>query len=429
MASSPPAPCPASEPFTSLVEEGLLGASPGGRPSLLVVGNTYTEPHNQNKIKELSKWFDVELATCVTDAVSHFGLEVEPEAADDSSPLTIHRLKTRGPVEGGTRFLYRGLRKIFTQRADRPFDMVLCESEPWSFLRWQTWLHTRLFGRGARFAEFTWENVERTGVKGSVLRVVYWLAGLGSDLLVAGNRGAAEICERFGFRRDRIVVLPQLGVDPDHYPPVSPVRKRELRREHGILEDAFLVGFCGRMVESKGVDDLVAAVARLRNEGKDDVRVALMGAGNLEGLLGSDAGADWIHQKGPRPHSEVPAFLQMLDVFVLPSKTSYDHRGCPVWEEQFGHVLIEVMACGVPVLGSRSGAIPEVLAREDLTFPPGDAEFLAQLIARLHDDHAFREEIIAVGHERVRCEFAHPRHAARWADALHAALRQPRVAA
>ena len=65
------------------------------------------------------------------------------------------------------------------------------------------------------------------------------------------------------------------------------------------------------------------------------------------------------------PLNDVPRHLRALDALVLPSEST------PLWKEQFGHVLIEAMACGVPVVGSDSGAIPEVIGEAGLLFPGG----------------------------------------------------------
>jgi len=77
------------------------------------------------------------------------------------------------------------------------------------------------------------------------------------------------------------------------------------------------------------------------------------------------------------------------------------------WKEQFGHVLIEAMAMEMPVIGSSSGAIPEVIGRSDLIFPEGDSKALAQLIERLISDEVFYEEIAHYGLDRVTSHYTH----------------------
>ena len=65
--------------------------------------------------------------------------------------------------------------------------------------------------------------------------------------------------------------------------------------------------------------------------------------------------AERVHLPGVIHNSDLPAFMNALDVFVLPSETRSN------WREQFGRVIVEAMSCGVPVIGSDSGEIPTVL--------------------------------------------------------------------
>jgi glycosyltransferase involved in cell wall biosynthesis len=75
-------------------------------------------------------------------------------------------------------------------------------------------------------------------------------------------------------------------------------------------------------------------------------------------------------------------------VIVLPSRTLHGK-----WKEQFGHVLIEAMAMGIPVIGSNSGAIPEVIGRSDLIFPENDSEELSLILGRLIADNEWLLEV------------------------------------
>jgi glycosyltransferase involved in cell wall biosynthesis len=109
-----------------------------------------------------------------------------------------------------------------------------------------------------------------------------------------------------------------------------------------------------------------------------------------------------------------------MDVLVLASLTG------TAWKEQFGHVLIEAMACGVPVVGSDSGAISEVIGEAGLITREGDSASLAETLKRLLADIELRTRVGALGRARVEAEFTHARIAERtWAiyDALVGAGR------
>src|SRR5262249_12965257 len=137
-----------------------------------------------------------------------------------------------------------------------------------------------------------------------------------------------------------------------------------------------VVGFIGRVVPEKGVDVLVDALATM------DTRLLVVGDGVARADLETRT-ASWPRGKvtfvGAALDSSVPDFLACIDVLVLPSRTT------PTWAEQFGHVLIEAMAAGVPVIGSSSGAIPEVIGEAGLLFPENDARALRVQLTTLLD--------------------------------------------
>jgi len=95
-----------------------------------------------------------------------------------------------------------------------------------------------------------------------------------------------------------------------------------------------------------------------------------------------------------RPQDELPQVMNALDVLVLPSRTT------PRWKEQFGRVIIEAQACGIPVIGSNSGAIPGVVGKGGLIFPEGDVPSLASVFSTLHSDPQGTRELGRIG----RCQ-------------------------
>jgi glycosyltransferase involved in cell wall biosynthesis len=84
-----------------------------------------------------------------------------------------------------------------------------------------------------------------------------------------------------------------------------------------------------------------------------------------------------------------------MDVITLPSLTTAH------WKEQYGRVIAEAMACGVPVVGSDSGAIPEVIGTSGLVVPEGDPVALGDALHRLLSSAEAREGLRAEGLKRV----------------------------
>lgn len=249
------------------------------------------------------------------------------------------------------------------------------------------------------------ENLDRRIplVERAARRTVLALA----DALVCANSEGAALVAKWGFKR-RIEVIPHLGVDPSFF---GPGRQRP--------DGPFNFGFVGRLVRQKGVDLLLEALAMLARSGMD-FRATICGAGPLSDQLqslGRDLGiADRIAWLGALPHERIPEIMQGLDVLVLPS------RQTTPWKEQFGHVLIEAMAVGIPVVGSSSGAIPEVIGRGDLVFAEEDAAGLARILERLLRQPAWRRKVEAYGVSRVQQHYTHEKVAERlttlWAEVL-----------
>ncbi len=115
-------------------------------------------------------------------------------------------------------------------------------------------------------------------------------------------------------------------------------------------------------------------------------------------------------------HEEVPAVLSQIDVLVLPS------RSTPRWKEQFGRVLIEGMAAGCVVIGSSSGAIPEVLGDAGLVFEEESSDDLARAIQRVLGDRSLGETLRARGRARVKENYTWDAVAGRVVSMYHALL-------
>ena len=159
------------------------------------------------------------------------------------------------------------------------------------------------------------------------------------------------------------------------------------------------IGYLGRLVPEKGVDLLVRACATL----PANVRLRIAGKGPMRDALGSLAVQAGIGERvritDAVPYADVPAFLRGLDILALPSRPS------TIWMEQFGRVLIEAMACGVPVVASASGEIPAVLADGGLLVPPGDAEALGAALRMLAASADRRTQIGNAGRIRALAVF------------------------
>ena len=314
------------------------------RARLLIISHTYAATENRKKIQALAAHFDI---VCVTSTLeTHLVLGRAASDFDDDSDAADRRyelVRCRRTVRSDTLFLYRGLAAVM-QRGR--FDAVLLENEPWAAVCWQARLLKARYQPQARFGEFSWENVERPGVKGVFLGLIYRAMTATTDFIIAGSHRTADMMSHRGMSPKKILIAGQLGVDLTNHRAANEEEKAQLRRSQGLPENGFIIGYCGRLAEAKGIHEIMAAC-----DGMEGVHVALLGAGELQPWLAEQAlTRPWLHLLGSRPHAAVPDFLRCLDVFVLASKPL--HKNGQHWEEQFGHVLIEAMACQVATIGS-----------------------------------------------------------------------------
>lgn len=271
-------------------------------------------------------------------------------------------------------------------------DLVYIEEEPWSLVTWQ--FMRACVRQHLPAVVFTWQNIYKNYPTpfAAIERFTYRHV----DAAIAGNHEARDIMLARGFTKP-ISVIPQLGVAPDLF-----VRRDAgpLRRRLG-LEGKFVAGYLGRIVEEKGIADLVRAVARLPRR----CCLLMVGDGPYRHQAEKLAAASGIAERirwVPQVHSlEVVEYLSAIDVLALPSRTTKR------WKEQFGRVLVEAMACGTPPVGSSSGEIPNVIGDAGLIFPEGDVEALASRLATLSENPGLVAELGAKGRTRVLQKFTH----------------------
>lgn len=267
----------------------------------------------------------------------------------------------------------------------------------------------RLLGLKAKNLFFTWWNLPYQLKFPVSLLEAYNLRH--TDGIVAGNQDGAEILRQRGYQGP-IKVMPQLGVDTRlFYPQAQP----ELAAKLGIQSTDFVVGFVGRFVEEKGLLTLLQAVATLpRNQEGSQERpwkLLLLGRGPLQSVLMEKAAQLGIKERlilvESVPHDEVPRYINLMSVLVLPSQTTYQFKTMTAvgWKEQFGHVLIEAMACEVPVIGSDSGEIPHVIGDAGLVFPEGDITALKDCLQQLRSQPELAKELSERGYRRAIAQY------------------------
>lgn len=202
------------------------------------------------------------------------------------------------------------------------------------------------------------------------------------DRVVAVSQDLAERIVRLEARSAPTTVV-YSGIDPRRF--TINGERLGLRSKLGLPERGVGICFVGRLVATKGVIELLDAFRTLRGRGLD-VWLVLVGSGPLQGALASAARefGGRLVIAGSMPHDRVPDYLRAADVFALPSHG----EGVPV-------AMLEAMACGLPVVATAVGGIPEVMLDESTGFlvrNVRDGE-LAERLARLVSNKGLRDEM------------------------------------
>lgn len=252
-------------------------------------------------------------------------------------------------------------------------DIIDLWEEPWGLVSAHAcWLRNRILPE-CRIVSETEQNIDKHLPPPFETYRKYTLRN--ADFVISRNSEAVEIVHGKGYNGPA-EVIPN-AVDTSLFRPLD---RDECRRKLGF--SGFMAGYAGRLVEEKGLMDLAEAVA-LCGQG---VSLALIGDGPYKPALQqrcSELGLGGRVSFLPAcPLEELPVFMNAIDVFVLPSRTTSR------WKEQFGRVIIEAQACGTSVIGSDSGAIPEVIGDMGLVVPEASPQALAEAISNWAADPA-----------------------------------------
>jgi glycosyltransferase involved in cell wall biosynthesis len=258
---------------------------------------------------------------------------------------------------------------------------------PFLFFTWVNWRHAW----GWKYRLF-WSFIERFNRFFSTAALV-------------GNPEAEKLLREDGFSGP-VLVGPQLGVD---------------RCEEVVVVTKKRIGFLGRLTSEKGVHTLIHAFAQILSS-ESDLQLLIVGSGkeesNLKQLVQSLEVTENVLFTGSVDHYRAMELVKTLSVLVLPS------LDIPTWREQFGHVLIEAMSFGIPVVGSDAGAIPWVIKDGGLVFEQGNVDNLAHKLRLLLHDMALRNECIVRAKKLIDEEYSHEAVARKIGAFLHEVVMQ-----
>jgi glycosyltransferase involved in cell wall biosynthesis len=226
-----------------------------------------------------------------------------------------------------------------------------------------------------------------------------WVVSRSAGWVAFGETVKENLLRRPGYARRPARYIP-MGVDTELFRPDRAAGEDFLRELGWEAKGPPVVGYLGRFVTEKGVVLLRSVLEQLTTPW----RALFVGGGPLEGSLRA-----WAERQGDRvrvvtgvPHAGVPRVLNAMDVLCAPSQTT------PKWKEQFGRMLAEGFACGVPVVTSDSGEIPHTAGDAGRVLPEADLAAWTTALSELLENPDRRRELSERGRERAVTRFSWP---------------------
>ncbi len=288
----------------------------------------------------------------------------------------------------------------------RPWDVIDIHEEPFALATAELLLLRRLRRQAAPYTLYSAQNLAKR-YPAPFCWLEKWALRHAAGISVC-NVEAGRIAQRKGLPGVPCTI--PLGIDTTRFTPGAD-------RPPDFGAGPITVGYVGRLAPHKGVHVLLEAVAA-------DARLKLHVAGDgpsapdLRARVAALDIPDRVRFFGSLKHEDLPGFYSTLGVLAVPSLP------VPGWREQFGRVAVEAMSCGVPVVASDTGALPDVVGGAGELVPPGDPVALREALVRLGTDTAMAATARRTGHARAE-ECSWDRVAERYLQMYKAALHTP----
>lgn len=288
------------------------------------------------------------------------------------------------------RVIYKKLKRIIIET--KP-DIIFINSEPENFNTFHLVLIVKKYFPAIKIACATWRNIDYR------YNPYPYKFGWINRMIETYTKKKIDIC--FAYSHTAESLMRELANWEVVYTP-PPINIEDFQFKPKLTDsksDTFVVGYLGRISYEKGVDILMRAIALT------DKNIHCMIVGNgpekekLKVLAEELVISERVKWHNAVEYKNIPSFMKSFDVLVLPSRTTEK------WKEQFGRVLIEAMACGVPVIGSNSGEIPNVIGENGVLFEENNPEKLAEAIKFLRDNFDIRNRMVFQARNFIELEY------------------------
>ncbi|MCL5411600.1 MAG: glycosyltransferase family 4 protein [Patescibacteria group bacterium] len=290
----------------------------------------------------------------------------------DTSAIKFPVIYLRSLAETGCRF--RRVHKLIAKKLGnedylfgleeqlKGFDLVHTAELYTSYTKQA--LKVKRLGYVKKVVTTVWENIPFLEYRDPSRRLIKDWEEI--DHFCVTSERAREMLIFYGVNKDKIsVIMP--GIDTQHF---STREENSVRKSLKISKDAFVIMSSGRLVWEKGMLNIVLALKKILSIRQNlDAHLVLVGSGPEESLIKLVVKNLNLTKRVhflTAPYEKMPNYYAASDVFILPSIPT------PIWQEQFGMVFAEAMACGKVVIGGLSGSIPEVIDKAGLLVQPAD---------------------------------------------------------
>ncbi len=367
---------------------------------LVVISHACITPENQaffQRIAEVSGWSVTIILPnrWKTDFKDRYAVQKLAGFTGGLIPIGVH-------LQGKVPLHFYHFRVFAALRREKP-DVIYVHNEPYALSTCQIMLFNSIFLHRI-IGFYAAQNIKKNYPW--PIRLLERFNLRSADYCFPVTESAAVALRDKGFAK-RIAVLP-LGVTEQH-----------LQIRQTAAPALFVIGYVGRLVPEKGIDILLRALALLESA---DWECRIIGDGKVKDDLKNLSNELGIENKikflGYVAHGEIAVQIRGFSVLVLPSLTKAN------WKEQFGRVIIEALAAGVPVVGTQSGEIPFLIRKLQggIVVDEADPVALAHALHALLSDPALADRYATQGRQNVEKYFLESKIAADFVAEIRQAL-------
>ena len=306
-----------------------------------------------------------------------------------------YNLIKKCPLLPGKSFhIYPGLFRFLSKM--KP-DVIHMFMEPWYATLTQVSIWRNLFSKNTKLCLYSHDNIYRPYRNRLFYNlIIYKLIEDFNMKYLDGSTAVTEevkgLLKRKGLKGPIDIVGNQIDVHIYKKKKVGALKKKL------GLQKKKVIGYFSRIEKEKGVLLLIEAVAKIKNH---DIKLIISGWSDenfqeemMQYARNLDV-EDKILLVLERLDEKIVDYINCCDLVVVPSMTT------PLWKEQFGRINGEAMACEVPVVGSSSGSMPEVIGDGGLIFKDGDVNDLKNKMLKLLNNEPLRKKLSKLARKRV----------------------------